>query len=134
MDRDTALGLGVRIFLDLEEDKAEDAGEVDAVFDVLGGEYRDRSTALVRAGDTLVSTIGTPTVQPKDSRDRSRLVYLAQRLRGGRLKPIVEAVRPLAEAAAAFTPDRPTPARRSFESTTEVSCLLRDRPIGVWAS
>src|SRR5271157_3003259 len=63
-DRGTALGLGVSIFLDLETDKLEDAGEVDVVFDVIGGEIRDRSTALVRAGGTLVTTVRVPTVQP----------------------------------------------------------------------
>jgi NADPH:quinone reductase-like Zn-dependent oxidoreductase len=60
-----------------------------------------------------------PTVQPKDGRaiffvvepDRSRLADLAQRLRDGRLKPIVGAVRPLAEAPAAFAPDRRTPGK-----------------------
>jgi len=59
----------------------EDAGEVDVVLDVIGGEILDRSTALVRAGGTLVTTISVPTVQPKDGRsiffvveaDRSRL-------------------------------------------------------------
>jgi NADPH:quinone reductase-like Zn-dependent oxidoreductase len=115
-DRETALGLGVNTFLDLEADKVEDAGEVDVVFDVLGGEIRGRSTALLRAGGTLVSTVGIPMVQPKDGRaiffvveaDRSRLADLAQRLRDGRLKPIVGAVRPLAEAPAAFAPDRHT--------------------------
>jgi NADPH:quinone reductase-like Zn-dependent oxidoreductase len=112
-DRDTALGLGVDVFLDLEADKLEDAGEVDVVLDVIGGEILDRSVALVRAGGTLVSTIGVPTVQPKDGRaiffvveaDRSRLADLVQRLRDGRLKTIVGAVRPLAEAPAAFAPD-----------------------------
>ena len=67
-DRDTALGLGVHAFLDLEADKLEDAGEVDVVFDVIGGEILDRSAALVRAGGTLVTTIRVPTVQPKDGR------------------------------------------------------------------
>ena len=113
-DRETALGLGAHAFLDLQADKLEDAGQVDVVFDVLGGEILDRSTALVRAGGTLVTIVRVPTVQPKDGRamffvvepDRSRLVELAQRLRDGRLKPIVGAVRPLAEAPAAFAPDR----------------------------
>src|ERR1700683_2376609 len=36
-DRDTALGLGVNAFVDLQADKLEDAGEVDVVFDVIGG-------------------------------------------------------------------------------------------------
>ncbi len=80
-DRATALGLGVDAFLDLQADKLEDAGEVDVVFDVIGGEILDRSAALVRVGGTLVTTIRVPTVQPKDGRavffvveaDRSRL-------------------------------------------------------------
>jgi NADPH:quinone reductase-like Zn-dependent oxidoreductase len=118
-DRDTALGLGVNAFLDLQADKLEDAHEVDVVFDVIGGGILDRSAALVRAGGTLVSIARVPTVQPKDGHavffvvepDRSRLVELAQRLRDGRLKPIVGAVRPLAEAPAAFAPGRRTPGK-----------------------
>ncbi len=115
-DRDTILDLGAQRFLDLEADKLEDAGEVDVAFDVIGGEILDRSAALVRAGGTLVTTIREPTVLPKDGRAmffvvetyRSQLADLAQRLRDGRLKPIVGAVRPLAEAPAAFIPDRHT--------------------------
>jgi NADPH:quinone reductase-like Zn-dependent oxidoreductase len=115
-DRDTALGLGVSSFLDLQADKLEEAGEVDVVFDVIGGEVLDRSAVLVRAGGTLVTIATVPTVKPRDGRavffvvepDRSALAELAQRLRDGRLKPIVGAVRPLAEAPAAFGPGRRT--------------------------
>jgi NADPH:quinone reductase-like Zn-dependent oxidoreductase len=118
-DRDTALGIGVDAFLDLEADKLEDADKVDVVLDVIGGEILDRSTVLVRAGGTLVTTIRVPTVQPEDGRaiffvveaNRSRLADLAQRVRDGRLKPIVGAVRHLAEAPAAFAPDRRTPGK-----------------------
>ena len=118
-DRDTALGLGVDAFLDLEADKLEDAGKVDVVLDLIGGEILDGSTVLVRAGGTLVTTIRVPTVQPEDGRaiffvveaNRSRLADLAQRVRDGRLKPIVGAVRTLAEAPAAFAPDRRTPGK-----------------------
>ncbi len=124
-DRDTALGLGVNTFLDLEADELEAAGEVDVVFDVIGGEILDRSAALVRAGGTLVTIARVPTVQPKDGRaiffvveaDRSRLADLAQRLRDGRLKPIVGAVRPLAEAPAAFAPERRTPGKTIIRVT-----------------
>jgi NADPH:quinone reductase-like Zn-dependent oxidoreductase len=88
-DRDTAIGLGVGAFFDLEADELEDAGEVDVVFDVIGGEILDRSAALVRAGGTLVTIAREPTVQPKNGRaiffvgepDRSQLADLVQRLR-----------------------------------------------------
>ena len=83
-DRDAALGLGADTFLDLQTDQLEDAGEVDVVFAVIGGEILDRSAALVRAGGTLVSIATPPTVQPKDGRaiffvvepDRARLAAL----------------------------------------------------------
>jgi NADPH:quinone reductase-like Zn-dependent oxidoreductase len=111
-DRDRALAYGVDAFLDLAGERLEDAGAVDVVFDVIGGDVLDRSAALVRAGGTLV-TIAMPTkVQPREGRvvffvvepDRARLTDLAARLRDGRLKPVVGAVRPLAEAPAAFAP------------------------------
>ncbi|WP_374778556.1 NADP-dependent oxidoreductase [Streptomyces sp. NBC_01310] len=113
-DREVALALGADVFLDLQADRLEDAGEVDLVFDVIGGEILERSTALVRAGGTLVTVAMPPKVHPRDGRavffvvepDRTQLADLAQRLRDGRLKPIVGAVRPLAEAPAALAPDR----------------------------
>ena len=113
-DRDRALSLGVEEFVDLETDRLEGAGEADVVLDVIGGDILKRSTALVRAGGTLVTTI-EPTIQPENGRaiffvveaDRSQLVELAQRLRDGRLTSNVGAVRPLAEAPAAFGPNAP---------------------------
>ena len=113
-DRDTVLTLGAHAFLDLETGRLDDAGEVDVVFDVIGGDILDRSAGLVRAGGTLVTIAQPPTVRPKDGRalffvvepDRARLADLAQRLRDGRLDVRVGAVRPLSEAAAAFAPGR----------------------------
>src|SRR5919201_166487 len=46
-DRDVVLGLGAQAFLDLDTDPLEGIGEVDAVFDVVGGDVLERSTALV---------------------------------------------------------------------------------------
>ncbi|MFJ4985132.1 NADP-dependent oxidoreductase [Streptomyces sp. NPDC088732] len=113
-DRDTALALGAHVFLDLDAGELADAGEVDVVFDVIGGDVLARSTALVRAGGTVVTIAEPPTVRPDDGRalffvvepDRARLADLAQRVLDGRLSVRVGAVRPLAEAAAAFAPDR----------------------------
>jgi NADPH:quinone reductase-like Zn-dependent oxidoreductase len=89
------------------------------VFDVIGGEVLDRSAALVRAGGTLVTIAAPPTVRPENGRavffvvepDRLRLADLAQRVRDGRLKPRIGAVRPLAEAPAAFAPGRRVPGK-----------------------
>ena len=94
--------------------RLEDAGEVDVAFDVIGGEVLQRTAPLVRAGGTLVTTIGPPKVRPADGRaiffvvepDRFRLADLAERARSGRLNPIIGAVRPLAEVPSAFAPDR----------------------------
>lgn len=126
-DRDTVVTLGAHAFQDLEAGPLEDAGEVDVVFDVIGGDVLDRSAALVRAGGTLVAIAQPPTVRPKDGRalffvvepDRARLEDLAQRLRDGRLKPIVGAVRPLAVAPAAFAPDRRTPGKTIIQVTED---------------
>jgi NADPH:quinone reductase-like Zn-dependent oxidoreductase len=118
-DRDVVLGLGARAFLDLDAEPLEGIGEVDVVFDVIGGDVLERSTALVRPGGTLVTIAMPPTVQPREGRavffvvepDRAQLADLAQRLRDGRLKPIVGAVRPLAETTDAFGRHRRTPGK-----------------------
>ncbi|MFE2063357.1 NADP-dependent oxidoreductase [Streptomyces sp. NPDC059467] len=126
-DRERVLALGVDTFLDLQTEKLEDAGEADVVFDVIGGDILDRSAALVRAGGTLVTIAMPPRVRPKDGRavffvvepDRARLADLAARLRDGRLKPAVGAVRPLAEAPAAFGPGPRTPGKTIIRVTED---------------
>jgi NADPH:quinone reductase-like Zn-dependent oxidoreductase len=126
-DRDRAVELGVHTFLDLETEKLEDAGEVDVVFDVIGGDILARSTALVRAGGTLVTIAEPPQTQPRDGRalyflvepDRARLADLAARVRDGRLKPVVGAVLPLAQAAAAFAPDKRIPGKTILRITED---------------
>ncbi|MEV7450060.1 NADP-dependent oxidoreductase [Streptomyces nigra] len=113
-DRQSAHDLGADEFVDLGAEKLEEVGEVDVVLDVIGGEILERSAAVVRPGGTLVTIAEPVTVHPRGGRgvffvvepDRTRLADLAQRVRDGRLKPIVGAVRPLAEAAAAFSPSK----------------------------
>ena len=67
-DREAALGLGADVFVDLQAGRLEEAGEVDVVFDVIGGEVLERSAPLVRAGGTLVTIIGLRKVRPADGR------------------------------------------------------------------
>lgn len=125
--RERTLALGVDTFIDLETDKLEEAGEADVVFDVIGGDILDRSAALVRPGGTLVSIAAPPTTRPKDGRavffvvepDRARLGDLAARLGDGRLKPVVGAVRPLAEAPSAFAPGAHAPGRTIIRVTDD---------------
>jgi NADPH:quinone reductase-like Zn-dependent oxidoreductase len=62
------LGLGADAFLDLQADHLADAGEVDVVFDVIGGQILDRSAALVRADGVLVTIAAPPAVQPENGR------------------------------------------------------------------
>ena len=110
--KETVLGQGVDAFLDLQQDRLEDVGEVDMVFDVLGGEILDRSAQLVRAGGTLITIAEPPRVLPEGARaiffvvepDRARLTALERRLRDGRLRPTVGAVFSLADAPSAFDP------------------------------
>jgi NADPH:quinone reductase-like Zn-dependent oxidoreductase len=117
--RDTVLGLGADAFLDLQQDRWEDIGQVDVVFDVIGGEVLDRSAPVVRPGGVLVSIAEPPRVRPDDGRavffvvepDRAQLAALELRLRDGRLRPIVGAVVPLAEAATVFVPANRTPGK-----------------------
>jgi NADPH:quinone reductase-like Zn-dependent oxidoreductase len=126
-DRETVIGLGAEVFLDLETEPLENADKVDVVFDVIGGDVLDRSAALVRPGGTLVTVATPPKIRPSDGRavffvvepDRTQLAALAQRLRDGRLKPIVGAVPTLREAPAALASDHRTVGRTIVRVTAD---------------
>ncbi|GAB3825892.1 NADP-dependent oxidoreductase [Kribbella italica] len=113
-DQARAIELGAHTFVDLEGSDLDKAGPVDVVLDVIGGEVRDRSTALLRPGGTLVTIADPPTVHPTNARavffvveaNRDQLTQLATRLHDGRLTPLVSTVVPLDEAVAAFKPQR----------------------------
>src|ERR1700740_635077 len=65
-DRQKALDFGAQEFVDLESDVLEDVGEVDLVFDVIGGDIQKRSAGLIRAGGTLVTVVGPAGARPPD--------------------------------------------------------------------
>jgi NADPH:quinone reductase-like Zn-dependent oxidoreductase len=114
--RQTVLGLGAEAFvdldLDLDRDGLESIGEVNVVFDVMGGEILDRSARLVRPGGALVTIAEPPRIQPDNGRaiffvvepDRAGLAELERRLRERRLRPLVGTIYALEDALAAFDP------------------------------
>lgn len=114
-DRDVARRIGTDAFIDLANEDLEDAGQVDVVLDVIGGDVRDRSTAMLRPGGTLVTIVSPPQIQPADGRaiffvvepDRGQLTELASRLRDGRITATIAAEHSLSEATAAFGPHAP---------------------------
>jgi NADPH:quinone reductase-like Zn-dependent oxidoreductase len=110
--RQTVLGLGADVFVDLGRDLLGSFGEVDMVLDVMGGEILDRSALLIRSGGALVSIAELPRIQPDDGQaiffvvepDRAGLAELEHRLREGLLRPLVGTIYALEEAPAAFDP------------------------------
>ena len=111
-DRQTVLDFGAKEFVDLENDVLKDVGEVDLVFDVIGGDIGKRSAGLVRAGGTLVSIVGPPEARPTDGlaidfvveSDRAQLSEIVRRVRDGRLRTNIGAVSTFDDAVAAFNP------------------------------
>src|SRR6266568_7425987 len=110
--RQTALDFGAQEFVDLDNDVLEDVGEVDLVFDVIGGDIQKRSAGLIRAGGTLVSIVGPTEARPADGlavdfvveSDRAQLSEIVQRVRDGRLRTNIGIVSTLDDAVAAFNP------------------------------
>jgi NADPH:quinone reductase-like Zn-dependent oxidoreductase len=105
-DREKALGFGAREFVDLENDALHDVGEVDLVFDVIGGDVQESSVALIKPGGVLVSVVGPVEARPVDGTavdfvveaDRGQLAEIAQRIRDGRLRANIGATASLADA------------------------------------
>jgi NADPH:quinone reductase-like Zn-dependent oxidoreductase len=109
-DRQAALDFGANAFVDLDSETLEDVGNVDLVFDLIGGDIGKRSARLVRAGGTMVSIVGPVEVRPADGlaidfvveSDRAQLDEIVQRVRDGRLRTNIGTVAPLGDAVAAF--------------------------------
>jgi NADPH:quinone reductase-like Zn-dependent oxidoreductase len=112
VDRQKTLDFGAMEFVDLENDALEDVGGVDLVFDVIGGDFQQRSAGLVRAGGTLVSVVGPTEARPADGlavdlvveSGRGQLGEVVQRVRDGRLRTNIGNVATLDDAVAALNP------------------------------
>jgi len=109
-DRQKALDFGASEFVDLDSEALEDVGEVDLVFDLIGGDIGKRSASVVRTGGTIVSIVGPLETKPADAlvidfvveADRAQLNEIVQRVRDGRLRTNIGAVAPLKDAIATF--------------------------------
>jgi NADPH:quinone reductase-like Zn-dependent oxidoreductase len=118
-DRQAALDFGANAFIDLDSERLEDAGPVDLVFDVIGGDIGKRSAGLVRPGGILVSAVGPAEARPVDGlaidfvveSDRAQLGEIVQMIRDGRLRTNIGTVAPLDKAVAALNPTRRTPGK-----------------------
>ena len=110
VDRQAALDFGANEYVDLDNEPLEAVGEVDLVFDLIGGDIGKRSTGLIRAGGTLVTVVGPPEARPTDGlaidfvveSDRHQLSVIVQRVRDGRLRTNIGEVANLDDAVAAF--------------------------------
>ncbi len=97
------------------EDFEKAAGEVDVVLDLIGGDYTARSLRTLRPGGTLVSLVLSQTTPLREEAaalgvrhrlmlveaDQAGMLAVADLLRSGALRPVVQASFPLDQAAQA---------------------------------
>ena len=109
--RQRVLELGADEFVDVEQDGWEtDVGQVDLVYDIIGGDVLARSPAIVKPGGALVSIMAPPPTDRDDIRtvdfvrdpSGAQLREIARLVDEGTLRPEVSAVYPLADAREAF--------------------------------
>jgi NADPH:quinone reductase-like Zn-dependent oxidoreductase len=105
-------GLGADEVIDYRAKRFEDVvRDLDVVFDTVGGETLERSWGVLKPGGRLV-TIATSGEGPQDPRtreaflfvqaNRAQLAEIARLIDVGQLRPVVDAVFPLAQARQAY--------------------------------
>lgn len=111
---DWVKSLGADQVIDYASGDLGAAGEVDLVYDLLGGEVRARSWALLKPHGRLVTTIADGSIKGEAERERRKgleyhaepnaeqLRTVAELADEGRLQVMVDRAYPLEEAAAAF--------------------------------
>jgi NADPH:quinone reductase-like Zn-dependent oxidoreductase len=109
-DADFVRHLGADVVIDYRSRRFEDvAGEIDVVYDLVGGDTRERSWCTLRRGGVLVSTLGQPedaNAQHYDVRakgyvtqpNRDQLQKIARLIDAQKVRPAVHRTFPL-EAA-----------------------------------
>jgi NADPH:quinone reductase-like Zn-dependent oxidoreductase len=109
--RRRVIELGADDFVDVERDGWETAvGQVDLVYDTIGGDVLAHSPAIVKPGGALVSVMAPPQTDRDDIRtvhfvrdpSGTQLRDITRLVDQGKLRPQVGAVYPLADAREAF--------------------------------
>jgi NADPH:quinone reductase-like Zn-dependent oxidoreductase len=109
--RQRVLDMGADEFVDVEQDGWEkQIGQVDLVYDIIGGDVLARSSAIVKPGGALVTIMGVPPTDRPDIRtigfvrdpSGAELREISRLVDEGVLRPDVSAVYSLADARDAF--------------------------------
>ena len=109
--RQRVLDLGAETFVDVEQEDWETAiGQVDVVYDIIGGDVLARSPALVKPGGALVTIMAPLVTDRRDIRvvdfvrdaNGAELREITKLVDDGTLRPQVDAVYPMADAREAF--------------------------------
>jgi NADPH:quinone reductase-like Zn-dependent oxidoreductase len=109
--RERVLELGADDFIDVEQDGwATAVGQVDLVYDAIGGDVLAASPAIVKPGGALVSVMAPPQTDRDDIRtvhfvrdpSGAQLREITRLIEEGKLRAQVGAVYPLADAREAF--------------------------------
>jgi NADPH:quinone reductase-like Zn-dependent oxidoreductase len=109
-----ARALGADVVIDYKKEPFDQAaGDLDMVFDLIDGDTRERSWALLKKGGILVSTLSEPSKQKAREHgvratrytvqaDGDELAQIAQLIDDGKVKPHVAKTFPLRSAAQAL--------------------------------
>jgi len=112
-DIDFVRGLGADTAIDYQNEKFDDLlSDIDLVFDLIAGQTQERSYKVLKHGGALISTLQEPdkakalydnltiaryTTHP----DADELGQIAELIEKGKIRPVIHAVYPLAEAGLA---------------------------------
>jgi NADPH:quinone reductase-like Zn-dependent oxidoreductase len=106
--RQTVLDFGAQDYIDLENEKMEDVGGVDLVFDIFGGDIAKRSASMIRPGGRLVTIVGPTEARPTHGltvdfvveANRAQLSEIIKMVRNGKVRTNIGKISSLDNAVA----------------------------------
>jgi NADPH:quinone reductase-like Zn-dependent oxidoreductase len=113
-NRDFVKQLGVDEFIDYASQRFEDvARDIDVVFDCVGGETFERSLSVLKPGGHMITIAASEEAAAANDERRKnaffivepnqhQLIEITKLIEAGKLKPYVDAIIPLANAASAY--------------------------------